>query len=116
MKNYQIVARELMVVERAAWWNPRLRRILKAAPLVVMFLLLNTRAARASCSFNPTPDPTADGSSNSLRHAIQLANASGQNCLIQLQPGTYTLTIANTHGQENMAAQGDLDITASGHT
>jgi hypothetical protein len=25
MKNYQIVVRELMVVERAAWWNPRLR-------------------------------------------------------------------------------------------
>jgi hypothetical protein len=30
VKNYQIVARELMVVERAAWWNPRVRRILKA--------------------------------------------------------------------------------------
>jgi ABC-type uncharacterized transport system permease subunit len=43
MKNYQIVAQELMVIERAAWWNPRLRRIIKGAPLVVMFLLLNTR-------------------------------------------------------------------------
>ena len=105
-----------MIVERAAWWNPRLRRILKAAPLVVMFLLLNSRAARAACSFNPTPDPTADGSSNSLRHAIQMANASGQDCLIQLQAGTYTLTITNTSGQDNTAAQGDLDITDSGHT
>ena len=116
MKNYQAVAHELMVVERAAWWNPRVRRILKAAPLVVMFLLLNTRAARAACSFNPTPDPTADGSSHSLRHAIQMADASGQDCLIQLQAGTYTLTITNTSGQDNTAAQGDLDITDSGHT
>jgi hypothetical protein len=117
VKNYQIVARELMVVERAAWWNPRVRRVLKAAPLVVMFLLLNTRQARAACSFNPTPDPTADGSANSLRHAIQLANANSEDCLIQLQAGTYTLTIADTNGrQDNTAAQGDLDITDSGHT
>ena len=116
MRNYQIVARELMVVERAAWWNPKVRRILKAAPLVVMFLLLNSRSARAACSFNPTPDPTADGSSHSLRRAIQMADASGQDCLIQLQAGTYTLTITNTSGQDNTAAQGDLDITDSGHT
>jgi hypothetical protein len=99
MKNYQGVAHELMAVERAAWWNPRVRRILKAAPLVVMFLLLNTRQARAACSFNPTPNPTADGSSHSLRHAIEMANARGQDCLIQLQAGAYTLTIANTGGR-----------------
>src|SRR5689334_1414376 len=116
MKNYRDVARQLMVVERAAWWNPQVRRILKAAPLVVLFLLLNTRPARAACSFNPTPDPTADGASNSLRQAIQTANASGQDCLIQLEAGTYTLTIQNTNGQENNAAEGDLDITDSGHT
>jgi hypothetical protein len=116
MKNCQRVSRELMVVERSACWNPRVRRILKAAPLVVMFLLLNTRAAPAACTFNPTPDPTVDGSANSLRHAIQMANTSGQDCLIQLQTGTYTLTIKNTNGQENNAAEGDLDITASGHT
>ncbi|MBV8360024.1 MAG: choice-of-anchor D domain-containing protein [Deltaproteobacteria bacterium] len=93
-----------------------MRRILKAAPLVMMFLLLNTRKAHAVCSFSPTPDPTADGSANSLRHAIIAANANGQNCTIQLQAGTYTLTIANTNGQENHAAQGDLDITDSSHT
>jgi hypothetical protein len=116
MKKYELVRRELMVVERAAWWNPRVRRILKAAPLVVLFLLLNTRGARASCSFNPTPDPTADGAPTSLRAAIQAANASGQDCLIRLQAGTYTLTIKNTNGQENNAAEGDLDITDSGHT
>jgi hypothetical protein len=116
MKKYELVRRELMVVERAAWWNPRVRRILKAAPLVVLFLLLNTRGARASCRFNPTPDPTVDGSPNSLRAAIQAANVNGQDCLIQLQAGTYTLTIKNTNGQEDNAAEGDLDITDSGHT
>jgi hypothetical protein len=52
----------------------------------------------------------------SLRHAIQTANASGQDCLITLSKGTYTLTIKNTNGHENDAAQGDLDITDSGHT
>jgi hypothetical protein len=84
VKNCQRVARELMVVERTAWWNPRVRRILKAAPLVVMFLLLNSRVTHAQCSFSPAPDPTADGSPNSLRQAIQMANASRQDCLIQL--------------------------------
>ncbi|MBV8359677.1 MAG: hypothetical protein JO189_17330, partial [Deltaproteobacteria bacterium] len=117
MKNYQVVVRELMVVERTARWNPRVRRILKAAPLVVMFLLLHSRTARAACSFNPAPDPTADGAANSLRHAIQGANASGQDCTIQLQAGTYTLTIPNpASGQDNTAAYGDLDITDRGHT
>ncbi|MBV8358348.1 MAG: hypothetical protein JO189_10485, partial [Deltaproteobacteria bacterium] len=116
MKNCHQVAQELMVVERAAWRNPRVRRILKAAPLVVMFLLLNSRTSHAACSFKPAPDPTVDGSPHSLRHAIQMANASGQNCLIQLQAGTYTLTIRNTNGQDNTAAEGDLDITDSGHT
>lgn len=116
MKNYQVVAHELMALERAAWWNPRLRRMVKAAPLVVMFLLLNSRTARAACSFTPTPDPTVDGSANSLRAAVQAANASGQDCLIQLSAGTYTLTIANTHGHVNDASSGGLDITDSGHT
>ena len=116
MKKPQRVIRELMVVEQAAWWSSRVRRVLKAAPLVVMFLLLNTRAARAACSFSPTPDPTADGSANSLRHAIQSANTSGQNCLIQLQAGTYTLTIKNTSGHVNDASSGGLDLTDSGHT
>ena len=50
MKKYQVTVRELMVVERAAWSNLRVRRILKAAPLVVLFLLLNNRSARAACS------------------------------------------------------------------
>ena len=116
MKKCERVSSELMVVERAAWWNPRVRRILKSAPMVVMFLLLSTRGVRAACSLNPSPDPTADGSSNSLRHAIQTANASGQDCVIQLQAGTYTLTIKNTNGQDNTAAQGDLDITDNSHT
>jgi len=94
-----------------------LRRIIKTAPLVLVFLLLNARSARsATCSFNPTPDPTVDGSPTSLRHAIQMVNASGQDCLITLKAGTYTLTIKNTNGHEDAAAQGDLNITDSGHT
>ena len=43
--------------------------------------------------------------------AIQAANACGQDCLIELQARTYTLTIKNTNGQENKSAEGDLDIT-----
>jgi len=116
VKKYQSVARELMVVEQTARWNPRLRSILRAAPLVVMFLLLNSRAARAQCSFSPSPDPTADGSPGSLRQAIQMANASGTDCLIQLQAGTYTLTLANMQGHVSDASSGDLNITDSGHT
>ncbi len=117
MARYRYVEQELGLIRRSGSWNPRLRRILKAAPLVVFFLLLNARSARsATCSFNPTPDPTVDGSPTSLRHAIQMANASGQDCLITLAKGTYTLTIKNTNGHENAAAQGDLDIADSGHT
>src|SRR5208283_2640517 len=117
MARYRYVEQGLGLIRRSGWWNPRVRRIVKAAPLVVVFLLLNARSARsATCSFNPTPDPTVDGSPTSLRHAIQMANASGQDCLITLSNGTYTLTVKNTNGHENTAAQGDLDITDSGHT
>ncbi len=85
--------------------------------LLLAVLLLNARSARsATCSFNPAPDPTIDGAPNSLRSAIQTANASGQDCLITLGTGAYTLTIKNTHGHENSAAEGDLDISDSGHT
>ena len=117
MARYRYVEQNLELIRRSRSWNPRLQRILKAAPLVVFFLLLNARTARsATCSFNPAPDPTVDGSPTSLRHAIQAANASGQDCLITLAKGTYTLTIKNTNGHENDAAQGDLDIGDSGHT
>jgi hypothetical protein len=111
-----------MAVARAAWWNPRVRRILKAAPMVVLFLLLNNRSVgAAACILNPSPDqtPTArtiDGSANSLRAAIQTANKSPQDCTINLQAGTYTLTIRNANGQDNTASTGDLDITNRGHT
>ncbi len=115
MKKYRGLASTLMVLERTTCQKPRLRQLLNAAPLVVVFLLLNTRAAHASCSFNPTPDPTVDGSPESLRAAMQMANVSGEDCTIELQAGTYTLTIKNTQGQENDAAEGDLDINSTGH-
>src|SRR5208283_1825242 len=101
MARYRYVEQGLGLIRRSGWWNPRVRRIVKAAPLVVVFLLLNARSARsATCSFNPTPDPTVDGSPTSLRRAIRTANASGQDCLITLQAGAYTLTLRNARGHE----------------
>ena len=58
----------------------------------------------------------ADGSPKSLRAAIIQANSNGQDNTIELQAGVYQLTIANTIGQDNGAAQGDLDLTGAGHT
>src|SRR5207249_1320607 len=58
-------------------------------------------------------DPSvADGAPNSLRDVIDQANAtSDTNIIINLAIGaTYTLTIANTDGQENANEEGDLDI------
>jgi hypothetical protein len=108
MRKYQVVARQLTVVERMASSDPRMRRLLAAAPLVVLFALLNARPVRAACSLSASPDPTVDGSSGSLRAAIQTANASTEDCVINLAAGTYTLTIKNTNGQDNTAAEGDL--------
>ena len=93
-----------------------MRRLLAAAPLVVVFALLNARPVRAACSLSASPDPTVDGASGSLRAAIQMANASTQDCVINLAAGTYTLTIKNTNGQDNTAAEGDLDITPARRT
>jgi hypothetical protein len=45
-----------------------------------------------------------------------MANASGQDCTIQLQAGTYTLSLANANGHVNDSSSGDLNITDSGHT
>ena len=66
-----------------------------------------------------TPTTFADGGtgSGSLRAAIIAANGdSGTDTdTIELQSGTYALTITNTAGQENAAARGDLDITSTAH-
>jgi hypothetical protein len=66
-------------------------------------------------SFNPLPS-AADGSPGSLRNAIIQANGNGQDNTINLGAGTYQLTVANTAGQDNVAAQGDLDLTGAGHS
>src|SRR5437867_516006 len=60
--------------------------------------------------FNPLAG-ALDGSPGSLRAAIIAANSNHQNDTINLQSGNYALTIANVAGQENAAAQGDLDLT-----
>jgi hypothetical protein len=57
-----------------------------------------------------------DGAADSLRAAIIQANGNGQDNTITLQPGVYQLSLANTNGQENGAARGDLDLTAANHT
>jgi len=87
---------------------------LRTAPLALVYLLLIVRPAARSADFNPSPDPTIDGAAGSLRAAIQSANTNGEDDVITLQAGTYTLTVPNSAGQENAGAQGDLDITESG--
>ncbi len=70
---------------------------------------------RLLATFNPSPS-AADGGANSLRAAIIAANANGQDNTINLQAGTYQLTLANGAGPEDAAATGDLDLTSAGHT
>src|SRR5262249_37026927 len=55
-----------------------------------------------------------DGTDGSLRAAIIAANANADAAnTFTLEAGTYRLSIANTAGQENAAAEGDLDLTAA---
>ena len=61
---------------------------------------------------------TADGSCSltdcSLREAIIAANVNGTGQdTINVPAGIYTLTIANTSGDEDSAAEGDLDINSN---
>jgi hypothetical protein len=59
-----------------------------------------------------------DGTANSLRGAISASNADTGTATdtIQLQAGTYTLTIANSSGlHEIKNASGDLNITNTNH-
>jgi hypothetical protein len=69
---------------------------------------LEDRLAPATFTVRPN---VADGARGSLRAAIIAANGNGQNDVIKLKAGTYTLAVANATGQENAAAQGDLDLT-----
>jgi hypothetical protein len=68
-----------------------------------------------------TASPTAaDGAANSLRAAINAANADTQfvpdhTDTIQLTAGTYQLTLPNTAGNEEENKSGDLNIDAENH-
>jgi hypothetical protein len=66
-----------------------------------------------------TPMALADGGqgSGSLRDAVLQFNADSgtDDDIIELLPGTYTLTIRNTHGHENAGLEGDLDLTQTSH-
>lgn len=65
--------------------------------------------------FNPIPAAIDEAVNTdaklSLREAIIAANKNGANDTINLKTGTYTLSAVNTAGQENAAAEGDLDIS-----
>ena len=65
--------------------------------------------------FNPLAS-AADGQPGSLREDVISADENLQDNTILLQAGTYQLTVANSGGQENGAAEGDLDLTPAGHT
>src|SRR5260370_27479759 len=67
-----------------------------------------------------TPTTFADGvlGSGSLRDAVLQFNADtgSDDDIIQLQAGTYALTIVNTGGQHETAGlEGDLNITTTSH-
>jgi hypothetical protein len=57
-----------------------------------------------------------DGSPGSLRADVIQANANHLDNTIFLQAATYNLTLANSAGRENTAAQGALALTGAGHT
>src|SRR5690242_9964558 len=69
---------------------------------------------RLLATFNPLAS-VADGSPGSLRDAIIQADSNGQDNTIVLQEGVYVLTVPNQRGEDNGAAQGDLDLSGSGH-
>lgn len=62
-----------------------------------------------------TTADTLGGAALSVRDAIRAANvdSSPGDHVINLPAGSYTLAIGNSAGQENAAAQGDLDILVS---
>jgi hypothetical protein len=63
--------------------------------------------------FNPVPG-AADGASGSLRAAISQANVNGEDDTINLQAGTYNITLAGAGEDAN--ATGDFDLTEAGHS
>jgi hypothetical protein len=103
------------IVSSSAFWfgparnKPGYRRRLLLEPLEDRCVLTSI-----------TPTLFADGGlgSGSLRDAVLQANADAgsEDDTIQLQAGTYTLTIRNTGGHHEMAGlEGDLNITSTAH-
>jgi hypothetical protein len=66
-------------------------------------------------TFMPTTFSDGGLASGSLRDAVLQVNADPGSAIdiIQLQPGTYTLSIQNANGQENKGNLGDLDINTN---
>jgi hypothetical protein len=70
---------------------------------------------RLLATFHPLAS-APDGSPQSLRAAVIAANANGQDNTIVLQGGIYKLTIPNSAGHEDAAAQGDLNLVGAKYT
>jgi hypothetical protein len=67
-------------------------------------------------TFVPTTFADGETIDGTLRAAVIAANRDGEDNVISLRAGIYSLAVQNTAGQENYAAQGDLDVTSNGHT
>lgn len=65
-----------------------------------------------------TDGVSSGGTVNTLRDAVLAANKDGgtDTDVIQLQAGTYTLSIGNTSGHETAGKEGDLNITNPRHS
>lgn len=91
------------------WWHERFRSVAVRPRVEVLEDRLTPAEFRPlAAAADSATDPA------SLRTSIRLANSNGQDDVIYLQAGVYTLSVRNTAGQENAALQGDLDLTEAG--
>ena len=97
MKKYQIVSRELTAIERAVVGIHACGASSGSAAGRDVLALEHPRGARV-LQLQSHAGSHRRRRPESLRSAIIAANASGQNCMIRLQAGTYTLRIPNTDG------------------
>src|SRR5262245_53469351 len=92
---------------RPARSSPHRRRVRPAVEALEDRTVPAVFAPLASATDGSISDP---GLPTSLRETILAANGNGQDDVINLEAGTYRLTVRNLGGQENAAATGDLDL------
>ena len=78
-------------------------------------LLFERLEERTVLTTFPASPLVVDGAPGSLRYAVLQANAAPGSAMdiIQLEAGTYKLSLPNTNGQENKGSEGDLDINTN---